>query len=91
MRRKKEMIKGIQRRLKLKSFKEAEIVFDAVNDEYKLGLKDSGAIKMPDIGIIFIGTKKARLIKVPHKEKKIKVPERKGLFFKPNKIFEKTL
>lgn len=89
--RKKELIKKIQKKLKLKSFKEAEKVFNAVNESYKEGLIEKGSIKIFNIGNIYKGTKKARTIKVPNIKEKVKVPERIGLFFKTNKNFEKKL
>jgi nucleoid DNA-binding protein len=89
--RKKNLIKNLQKKLKLKSFKEAQKIFSAVNEVYKEGLKEEGGINLYGIGIIKVGTKKARNITVPGVKDIVKVPDRRGLFFDANKIFEKNL
>jgi len=89
--RKKIIIKELQKKLKLKSYKESEIIINAINEIYEEGLKKEGSIKIANLGIIQIGIKKEREIKVPGLDKKIKIPKRKGLFFKANKTFEKNI
>jgi nucleoid DNA-binding protein len=89
--RKKKLIKQLQEKLKLKSFKEAENIFFKVNEIYANGLKEEGSINFYGIGIISVGRKKARNIKVPRLSEPVSVPDRNGLFFKANKKFEGSL
>ena len=89
--RKKDLIKKLQERLDLKSFREAEHIFDTYGEILKEALKDGDAVKLYGIGILKKGKKKARKITVPGIDHKVEVPERTGVFFHVDKDFEKSL
>jgi len=91
MERKKELITKIQKKLGLKSYKEAKNVFDTVNEVYEEALREKGSVKIYNIGIIKKGLKKERNIKVPKIKGIVHVPTRLGLFFKADKKFEESL
>jgi len=90
MERKQSKIKTVQKKLRLKSYAEAEYIFDTVNKINIDGLKKHGSVKIEGIGIVNVGKKSAKAIKVPGIAEKVNVAERDGLFFKPYSQFFKT-
>jgi len=86
--RKRNLIKKIQKRMGLKSFREAKEVYEIVTDEMVNGLNEEGAIKIEGIGIIKKVIKPGREIKVPTKEEKITVEDREGLSFKEDSSYK---
>lgn len=78
MLKKQQLIKDISKIGKITE-DEATKYYDVVMKAIVEGMLKSNAVKIPDLGIIKIKEKKAREIKVPKIDKKVSVPNRKGL------------
>jgi len=78
-RRKRNLIKQIQKELGLSSYREADEIFEKTMKVFRSVLEEDGELKLPDIGIIKKVVKGGRKVRVPRTGEEIYAPKRFGL------------